>query len=113
HDEKGAKQDIDDNDVDEDNIPLSPGIEVLRRSNVDDEDNVPLSLKYHTTPQDLIPVDINVEVVGVSSAPMNVEVEDNSVLIVGDDGEVYGIDDVTALVDSVIEEQLTKFLRKK
>ncbi|GAB2281624.1 hypothetical protein Dimus_016200, partial [Dionaea muscipula] len=38
-------------DDEEDNVPLSSGFEVLRRSNKDDDDdNVPRSLKYQTTP---------------------------------------------------------------
>ncbi|GAB2281111.1 hypothetical protein Dimus_015719, partial [Dionaea muscipula] len=97
NDEEDAGQDVehDDDDDDEDNITLSFGIEVLRENNEDDEDNVPLSLKYRTTPQDLISVDTDVEVVSVTPAPMDVEVGDNSVFVVSADGEVNGIDDVT------------------
>ncbi|GAB2285770.1 hypothetical protein Dimus_020207, partial [Dionaea muscipula] len=81
------------------------------RSNKEDEDNVPLSLKYHTTPQDLILVDTDVDVVGVTPALMDVEVEDNNVLIVGDDREVYGINDVDALMDIVIENTTNKVFK--
>ncbi|GAB2268188.1 hypothetical protein Dimus_003166, partial [Dionaea muscipula] len=94
-----------DDEDDEDNIPLSSGVEVLRRSNKDDDDddNVPLSLKYQTTPQSLLPVDTDVEVLSVNPAEMEVEVEDNNLLVVGDDGEMYGIDDMDVYIDFVIE----------
>ncbi|GAB2283979.1 hypothetical protein Dimus_018459 [Dionaea muscipula] len=41
---------------------------------------------------------------------MEVKVEDNSLLVVGDDGEVYGIDDADALIDFVIETTVDNML---
>ncbi|GAB2295970.1 hypothetical protein Dimus_030116, partial [Dionaea muscipula] len=83
---------IDFEDDDEDNIPLSSSVKTLRKGNEDDEDNVPLSLN-----------DTDLEVVGVHPAEVEVEVEDNSLLVVGEDGELYGIDDVDAYTDIVHE----------
>ncbi|GAB2279028.1 hypothetical protein Dimus_013691, partial [Dionaea muscipula] len=85
-------------------MPLNSGIKVLRIRHGD----VPLSLKYQTTTQDLIPVDNDVEIVGSNPIEMEVDVNDNSVLIVGDNGEVYGIDDVIAFVDIAIEDAANK-----
>ncbi|GAB2285519.1 hypothetical protein Dimus_019968 [Dionaea muscipula] len=60
-------------DDDEDNIPLSSGIEVLRRGNADDDDNVFLNSS------------------------------NNSLVVVGDDEELYGIDDVEAYIEIAVE----------
>ncbi|GAB2268296.1 hypothetical protein Dimus_003269, partial [Dionaea muscipula] len=113
-----------DEDDDENNIPLSSSVEALRKGDTVDDDNVPLSQKYHAPPQILISVDTNLEVAGafteemeveiVGSNPaemeVEVEVEDNSLLVVGDDGEMYGIDDVDALIDFVIEKTVDDIL---
>ncbi|GAB2279006.1 hypothetical protein Dimus_013672 [Dionaea muscipula] len=75
------KETVDDNDVDddeEDNMPLSLRIEALRSGNEDDE-------------------------VAVNDVEMEVEVDDNSLLVVGDDGELDGIDDVDAYIDIAVE----------
>ncbi|GAB2297541.1 hypothetical protein Dimus_031639, partial [Dionaea muscipula] len=103
-------KDVEHDEDNEDNIPLSSSVEVLRRRNEDDDSDVPLSLKYHTTPQSLIPVDDDLEVVGVNPAVMEVDVDDNSLILIGDDGELYGIDDVDALIDIVIENTVDKIL---
>ncbi|GAB2299494.1 hypothetical protein Dimus_033561 [Dionaea muscipula] len=97
-------------DDDEDNIPMSSNIEVLRKGNENDDDNVPLSLKYQTTPQSLIPNDTDVEIVGANPAEMEVEVEDDSLVLIGDDGEPYGIDGVDALNDIVVENTVDNML---
>ncbi|GAB2301873.1 hypothetical protein Dimus_035897 [Dionaea muscipula] len=77
----------------------------------DDEDN------YQSPPKSLIPVDtdlevvgaiseeIEVEIVGVNPIEMEVDVNDDSLILTGDDGESYGIDDVDALIDIVIEDK--------
>ncbi|GAB2283753.1 hypothetical protein Dimus_018245 [Dionaea muscipula] len=92
------------------NMPLNSRIKALRRSDVDGDDNVILIMMYQTTPQELIPVDSDLEVVGMNSAEMEVEVDDNSLLVVGDDGEVYGINDADALIVLVIKTTVENML---
>ncbi|GAB2265618.1 hypothetical protein Dimus_000658 [Dionaea muscipula] len=111
-DEDVVRKDADDDDEDdeEDNMPMSSRIEALRRSDDDDDDNVVLSMKYQTTLQELILVYSDLEVVGMNSAEMEVKVEGNSLLVVGDDGEVYGTDDADVLIDFVIETTVDNML---
>ncbi|GAB2275673.1 hypothetical protein Dimus_010429, partial [Dionaea muscipula] len=73
-----------------------------------EDDDVPLNLKYQAPLQSLIPVDAEVEIVGVNPAEMKVDVNDNSLILIGEDGESYGIDDVDALIDIVIEDTTNK-----
>ncbi|GAB2268030.1 hypothetical protein Dimus_003007, partial [Dionaea muscipula] len=78
--------------ADEDNLPLNSGIEVLGRETATDDDvDVPLSLKYHTTPQVLIPVDVDVEIIGVNHSA--IEMDDNNLTFIENDGVSYGIED--------------------
>ncbi|GAB2265741.1 hypothetical protein Dimus_000778 [Dionaea muscipula] len=82
-------------------MPLSTGIEALRRGDPADEDNVVLSLKYQAPPQDLIPVDTGLEVVSINTEEMEVDfVEQN---VDNDEEELFGIDDVDAFVKIVVK----------
>ncbi|GAB2284248.1 hypothetical protein Dimus_018714 [Dionaea muscipula] len=102
--EDAAMQAIEGNeDDDENNIPLSSEIEVLRRGNANDDDNVVLSLKYQATPQELILVDTEMEVDGVNSEEIEVEVFDQNLSAIDNEEELYGIDDVNAYIDIVVE----------
>ncbi|GAB2294407.1 hypothetical protein Dimus_028615, partial [Dionaea muscipula] len=92
-----------DNDDDEDNMLLSSRIEALRRGDTVDEDDVVLSLKYQVPQQDLIKVDAGLEVVGVNTAEMEVEIVNQNLSAVDEDEKLFGIDDVDAFIDIVVK----------
>ncbi|GAB2294647.1 hypothetical protein Dimus_028843 [Dionaea muscipula] len=99
--------DVDEDDK-EDNMPLSSKIEALRRGDAfDKEDDVVLSIKYQVPSQGLVTFDTDLEIVGENPAEMEVEVADNSLLVISDDGELYGIDDVDACIDIVVEKTVS------
>ncbi|GAB2295991.1 hypothetical protein Dimus_030136, partial [Dionaea muscipula] len=65
--------------------------------------NVVLSSRYQAPPQGLDTIDTDLEIVGENRAEMEVEVDYNSLVVVGDDGELYGIDDVESYIEIVVK----------
>ncbi|GAB2294755.1 hypothetical protein Dimus_028949 [Dionaea muscipula] len=95
--------DVDDDDDEEDNMSLSTGFEALRREEVVDDDDVSLCLKYQTTPQELITVDANLEIASVNADEMEVEIVEQNISTLDDEEELFGIDDVEALIEIEIK----------
>ncbi|GAB2299250.1 hypothetical protein Dimus_033320, partial [Dionaea muscipula] len=111
-------------DDDEDNVPLSSKTETFRNDKAVVDDDVLLSIKYQPTKHDLIPADADLEAVvmhdedmeinTVEETPANLEskFEDNSLVYFGADGESFGIDDVDAYMNLIIEDATNKILEE-
>ncbi|GAB2288166.1 hypothetical protein Dimus_022508 [Dionaea muscipula] len=87
-----------DDDAEEDNMPLSSRIKAFRRGYAVDEDDVVLSLKYQAPQQGLINVDADLEVVCANTAEMEVDTVD--------DDELFGIDDVDAFFEIAVQKNV-------
>ncbi|GAB2294428.1 hypothetical protein Dimus_028636 [Dionaea muscipula] len=101
-------------------------IEALRSNKEMNDDDVILSMKYQVTSQEVIPVEADLKVVGEHDemeeevveerlTDLTSKFEDNGnslVCFIADGKESFGIDDVNAYMDMIIEDATNKILKE-